>query len=348
MSFHPPRRRRILVLVHEDLIPPQSIEGLSDEQIAPFKTEYDVVATLEQMDHDVRIIGVYSDLGVIRSAIEDFKPHIAFNLLEEFHGESLFDQHVVAYLELLRQPYTGCNPRGLMLAHDKALSKKVLAYHHVHVPNFAVFPMNRKVRRQKKLAFPLIVKSLSAEGSVGISQASIVRDDEKLAERVNFIHEQVQTDAIAEQFIDGREIYVGVLGNQRLQTLQPWELLLKNRKEGPLIATDKVKWDLKYQKRMGVDTMAAKNLPDHVLRQIDRLSKRIYRTLNLSGYARLDYRLTEDERLYLLEANPNPNLSYGEDFAESAEHDGLGYEQLMQRIINLGISYRSIKHPVDQ
>ena len=243
------KKLRILVLMHESLVPPDSIEGLTDKEINPFKTEYDVVVTLKEMGHEVQPLGVASDLGVLRRSILAFKPHITFNLLEEFHGVAVYDQHVVSYLELMKETYTGCNPRGLMLAHDKALSKQILAYHRIPVPDFAVFPMGRKVRRPRKLTFPLLVKSLTEEGSVGIAQASLVHDDGQLAERTEFVHRQLRTDAIAEQFIEGRELYVGVLGNERLQTLPVWELVFtKMPDDVPFIATSKVKWDLEYQK----------------------------------------------------------------------------------------------------
>lgn len=342
MNFPLTKGLRVIVLCHEDLVPPDSVDGLTIEQIQPYQTEYDVVSTLRRMGHDVRPVGLYSDLGVITTIIQDFRPHIAFNLLEEFHGLAVYDQHVVSFLELSKLPYTGCNPRGLTLAHDKALSKKILSFHRINVPRFGVFPMNRKVRRPKLLNFPLLIKSISEDGSAGISQASVVYDDDKLAERVSFIHRQVNTHAIAEQYIEGREIYVAVLGNQRLQTYSPWELLIRKLAEGaPNIATGKVKWDYKYQTKVGVETSAA-NLPPELNREIAHLSKRIYRILNLSGYARLDYRVMNDGRIYLLEANPNPNLSFGEDFAEAARDTGIEYEPLLQKIMTLGLSYRTV------
>ena len=342
MSGYRPRKKlRILVLMHPDFIPPDSIKGMTDEQVAPFKTEYDVCVTLREMGHVVQPLGVSSDLGVIQKAAEEFQPDIAFNLLEEFGGVGVYDAHVVAYLESIHLRYTGCNPRGLMLAHDKALSKMILRYHRMPVPNFAVFPMERKVRRPKKLAFPLFVKSLTEEGSVGISQASIVHDDEKLAERVAFVHRHQHTDAIAEQYIDGRELYVGVLGNERLQTLPPWELLFpKLRADAPRIATNKVKWDEKYQQMIGLDAAAAKDLPEGLEPRIAHLAKRTYRALNLSGYARLDLRLTPEHKVYVIEANPNPQLAYGEELAESADVANVPYEALLQRILNLGLRYR--------
>ncbi len=335
-------KQRIIVLVHKDLVPPDSLEGVPEKDALLYKTEYDVVSTLKTMGHDVVALGLYDDLGVIVRAIEEHKPHVAFNLLEEFHGYPLYDQHVVSYLELMKQPYTGCNPRGLTLAHDKALSKKILSYHRINVPHFAVFPMNRKkTERPRRLKFPLLVKSISEEGSVGIARASVVYDDEKLAERVEFIHRQTTTHAIAEQYIAGREIYVGVIGNQRVQTYTPWELVMPNLPEGaPNIATLKVKWDPAYQKKIGLVTQAA-DLGPELTKRIERLSKRIYRLLFLSGYARLDYRLTDDGQLYLLEANPNPNIAHGDDFAESAAHSGIQYDALLQKIISLGFNYNS-------
>ena len=332
------KKRSILAIMHKDLVPPDSIEGLSEEEIAPYKTEYDVTAALYNLGHEVHSLGVGSDLGVLRQAIQEHKPHIVFNLLEEFDGEAVLDQNVVSYLELLRMPYTGCGPRGMILARDKALSKQILAYHRIPVPDFAVYPRGRTVRRPRRLEFPLIVKSLSEEASLGIAQASLVEDDDKLKERVVFIHEHIGTDAIAEKYIDGREFYIGILGNQRLQVLPIWELLFTKMPEDvPRIATARVKWDVKYQEKRGITTAQAKDLPEGVPEQIVRVCKRIYRCLGLTGYARIDLRMTAEGRIYVLEANPNPQLAYDEDLAESAHAAGISYEQLCQRIVNLGL-----------
>jgi D-alanine-D-alanine ligase len=245
---------------------------------------------------------------------------------------------VASYLELLGVPYTGCNPRGLMLARDKGISKKLLSYHRIPVPEFAVFRMGSAIRRPRRLAFPLIVKSLTKEGSAGIAQTSLVFDDDKLAERVVFIHKRLRTDAIVERYIDGRELYVGILGNARLQVFPVWELLFtKVPEEAPRIATEKVKWDAAYRERHGIKTNLAKALPDALVVRIRNLCKRIYRVLELSGYARIDLRLDPEGRIYILEANPNPQLAYGEDFAESAERAGVSYDGLLQRIVNLAL-----------
>jgi D-alanine-D-alanine ligase len=336
------RKLRVVVLMRKDLIPPETLDGVENKEKEEWRAEYDVVSTLRGMGHDVWPVGVRSELGVIREAIEERQPHVTFNMLEEFDGYPHFDQHVVSFLELMKQKYTGCNPRGLTLARDKALTNKILAYHRIRVPRFAVFPPNRKVEPSRRLIYPLIVKSVSDEGSAGISQASVVRDDEKLKERVEFIHRQNLTSAIVEEYIEGREIYVGVIGNQNLQAYTPWELVIKNLPNGaPAIATGKVKWDVEYQKKIGLETMPAQ-LESRAKKEFERLSKRIYRLLGLSGYARIDYRVTESGRIYALEVNPNPQIAHNEDFADSAEHCSVKYKTLLQKIMTLGMSYDPI------
>lgn len=331
------KKLRLLAVMDEVLVPPDDVKGI-DLTEADWKTEFDVVSSLRELGHEVRCLGVGSDLGVIRNAIAETQPHAVFNLLEDFHDVPIYDQNVASYLELLGVPYTGCNPRGLMLARDKGISKKLLSYHRIPVPEFAVFRMGSAIRRPRRLAFPLIVKSLTKEGSAGIAQTSLVFDDDKLAERVVFIHKRLRTDAIVERYIDGRELYVGILGNARLQVFPVWELLFtKVPEEAPRIATEKVKWDAAYRERHGIKTNLAKALPDALVVRIRNLCKRIYRVLELSGYARIDLRLDPEGRIYILEANPNPQLAYGEDFAESAERAGVSYDGLLQRIVNLAL-----------
>ena len=340
-SRRKPDRWRVLVLMHESLVPPASTGGLSEREIAEFKSEFEVTSALRESGHEVLPLGVLADLGVLRHAIEEFKPHVTFNLLEEFHGVAVYDQHVVSYLELMKRRYTGCNPRGLMLAHDKALSKQVLAFHRIPVPEFAVFPMNRRIVVSRRLRFPLLVKSLTAEGSEGIARASVVHDEAQLRERVEFVHDKLATDAIAERFIDGRELYVGVMGNQRIETLPTWELTFTKAEDTPVIATAKVKWDLDYQEKLGVRWARAEGLDPELEARIHRICKRTYRALYLSGYARIDLRLTPGGDVFVLEANPNPDLSRGGEFAEAAGAAGMPYAAMIERILRLGLSYRA-------
>ena len=337
------KRLRILVLMHEDLVPPDPLNG-QDVAGAEWKTEYDVVSTLRKLGHDVKPLGVKSDLGVLRSAVEDWKPHIAFNLLEEFDGVAVYDQNVVSYLELLHVPYTGCNPRGLMLARDKALSKKLFSFHRIPFPDFMVVPQGRTAKRPKGLSFPLIVKSVTEEASHGISQASIVQDDVKLKERVEFIHANIGTGALIERYIEGREFYVGVMGNGHVHVLPVWELIMDRLPEDARrIATERVKWSRAYQDKYGIRSEEARNLPEGKAEEIQHLAKRVYRALGLSGYARIDVRMDAAGSVYVLEANPNPQISHDEDFSDSAEKDGYPYKDLLQELLNIGLRWQPAK-----
>ncbi len=335
------RKLRVLVLMHPALVPPESLNGYSEKESFAWKTEYDVVTTLKKLGHDVRPLGLQDELMPLRTAITEWEPHIVFNLLEEFHGLAALDQHVVSFLELLQVHYTGCNPRGLVLARDKALSKKLVAYHRIRIPSFSAFPKGRKPRKPKSLTFPLIVKCLNEEASLGISQASIVDSDEKLIERINFIHNNIGSDAIVEEFIDGREIYVGVMGNERLEVLPIWELTFENLAPGaPAIATARVKHNPDYQRKNGIMQQPAEGLSPELGAHIIKTTKRIYRALEMDGYARIDYRLRSNGELYFLEANPNPEIAIREEFASAANEHGMSYPELLQKMINLGLSRR--------
>ena len=211
--------------MHKGLEPPDEKVDKTTALAAEWRMEYDVVRTLKVLGHEIRVIGVHDDLTPISTTMDEFKPTITFNLMEAFDDIVVFDQNVVSYLELLKVPYTGCNPRGLTLSRDKALAKKLMAYHRIPVPDFLVVPLGRQGRScPSGCSIPLIVKSLTYESSTGISQASVVVNDEQLAKRVQFIHDTIMTPAIVEEFIDGRELYCGVMGNDRLQTFPVWEM----------------------------------------------------------------------------------------------------------------------------
>ena len=232
------KKLRVMMVVHYTLVPPDDLKDDKDPRMEKFRTEYDVKNALLKLGHEVQVVGVYDDLAPIRKMNEEWKPHIVFNLLEDFAGNSAFDYYVVSYFEMMRIPYTGCNPRGLLLARDKALTKMILTYHRISTPDFDVFRLGRKISRRRKFSYPLIVKSLTEEGSVGIAKASYVENETQLRERVALIHEKLNGDAIAEQYIDGREFYVTVLGNAKLDVLPIRELVFGNAEPGtPQMAT---------------------------------------------------------------------------------------------------------------
>jgi D-alanine-D-alanine ligase len=332
------KQSRVLVLIHRDLTPR---EGITDPEVNPdWRMEWDVVTHLRKRGHELMLIEVHDDLTPIRQALDEFSPRVVFNLLEDFDDVVVFDQNVVSYLELLRVPYTGCNPRGLTLARDKALARKLHHYHRSPPPDLTEVALDRKPVLPRRLTYPLLVKSLTYAASAGLSQASVVPHDDQLARRVRFIHETLYTPAIVEQFIEGRELYVGVLGNHRLRVFPVWEMSFeKMQGDNWRIATERVKWNVNYQERHGIDTAEA-GLPAEVAARIQHLAKRTYRALELSGYARIDFRMDANGQPYVIEANPNPQLAEQEDFAQSAAKAGVAYPVLLERIMALGVRWQ--------
>ena len=227
------RKLRVLVAMHDVLVPPENAAELPAEETWTYQMEFEVVKTLRALGHEVRVLGVGDELRPVRDACAEWKPHVVFNILTDFHDVVTYEAHFVSFLELLKQPYTGCNPRGIVLAGDKALSKQILAWHRIPCPAFAVFPLRtKKAKLPRRMQFPVIVKSAVQHGSAGISQASVVHTDDELAERVDFLHRTLQTDVVAEQFLHGRELTVSILGNERLEVFPIWELWFDKLPEG--------------------------------------------------------------------------------------------------------------------
>ncbi|MFQ5469286.1 MAG: ATP-grasp domain-containing protein [Gammaproteobacteria bacterium] len=332
------KKLKVMMLVHHTLVPPEDLDSPEDPRINTFLTEFDVKSALLALGHEVKVVGADDDLTPIRDAINTWQPDIVFNLLEEFAGNPAFDYYVVSYLEMMKLPYTGCNPRGLLLARDKSLSKILFSHHHINVPKFHVFNKDRKIKLPGKLVFPMIVKPLMEEGSAGISQASYIENEQQLMERVQMIHESRQGHAIAEQYIDGRELYVTVIGNKRL-TVWPFRELIFNQDNDQIIpiATSRVKWNEKYRDRWNISYEAVNKLPAELTNKISSLCKRAYRILDLNGYARFDLRLQPDGKVFMLEANPNPAIAHNEECAHSANTAGLDYEMFIQHILQLGL-----------
>jgi D-alanine-D-alanine ligase len=328
------RARRVLLLCHETLVPPGGARGYDPKRPPEWRTEFDVLRTLRALGHEVVVHADSRSLERLVAAVRVERPDLVFNLLVEFRERPDFDQHVASALELLGVPYTGCGPRGLTLARDKALSKELLAAQGVDVPRFQVFARGARVRREPSLAYPLIVKSRSEEASLGIARGSLVSGERALARAVRRIHEVVGTDAIAEEYLDGRELYSAVLGGARPRVFPTWELVFRHPGSHPRIATRAVKFSAPLQRRLGVVNRAARLSAAHE-RRVHALARATWEALSLSGYARIDLRLTPAGRLAVLEANPNPELARGEDFADAARAAGLGYPALLTRILAL-------------
>jgi D-alanine-D-alanine ligase len=333
-------KKKLKVLVLFDGSGPTTIDQdfSSEMKTEDWKTEANVMTALEMLGYTAEHLAIFDDLDLLRQKLESFAPDVLFNLVEQFKNKPEFDQHIVSLLEMQGVPFTGCGATGLTLCKDKGISKKILGYHHIHVPNFVVIPRGQRNLRLKNSTFPMVVKPIKDEASYGISQASFVQTDEQLRDRVAFIHDKYNSDAIAEEYIDGRELYVSLMGNTRLKVFPIRELVFGEvPPDEPKIATYKAKWDDEYRKRWALRNEFADRLEPAVATRIGETCKRIYRLLTIEGYARIDLRLTAQDRLYFIEANPNPHLAADEDFALSADKAGLPYPELIDAIIRLGM-----------
>ena len=334
-------KKKLKVLALFDAIRPTGInEDLTAElKTDDWKTEAGVLVALRDLGHTVEHLALFDDLDLLRQKLQSFAPDLIFNLADQFRNNRAFDQHIVSILAMYGVPFTGCGSTGLTLCKHKGISKKILSYHRIHTPAFVIIARGRRIARPRQLRFPILVKPLKEEASLGISQASFVENDEQFKERVQFIHEKYDNDVIAEEYIDGRELYVSILGNHRLQVYPVRELVFREvPPDEPKIATYKAKWDEDYRKRWGLQNQFAEGLEPALVRHIESVCKRIYHLLTIDGYARLDLRLTAANELYFIEANPNPILAADEDFALSAMKTGLSYPQLIERIVRQGLT----------
>lgn len=299
------------------------------------EAEYDVGHALEQNGHETCYVGIRDDVRPLIDRLAAFGPELVFNCCESFRGDSHQEYAVAAVLEMHGYRHTGSSPTALLVARNKSMSKKILAFHGIRVPEFATFGPRDEVVRPSALRFPLIVKPLLEDASIGIAQSSVVLDDAGLAERVRFIHEQFRQAAIAEELIEGRELYVGMVGNAALEILPVVEMHFgRLSKAERRIATYKAKWDVEYRDRHGIRTGFARRLPDEVTAKLRAVAETCFHALWFRDYGRIDLRLTHDREVYVLEANPNPFIADGHEFAMSAEKAGMSYKAFIQRIVD--------------
>ena len=334
-------RKKLKVLALFDAMGPPPADGdLSAElKTEDRKTERNVLDALTKLGHTAEHLVIFDDLDPLRQKLQAFQPDVIFNLADQFKNNRAFDQNIASFLEMQGLHFTGCGSSGLLLCKHKGISKKILGYHRIHVPAFVTIARGKRIARPRKLQFPILVKPLKEEASLGISQASFVETDEQFKERVQFIHEKYDNDVIAEEYIEGRELYVAILGNHRLQVFPIRELVFKEvPPDEPKIATYKAKWDEEYRKRWGLENRFAEGLEPVVVRKIEQTCKRIYRLLTIDGYARIDLRLNPKNEIYFIEANPNPILAEDEDFAQSVQRAGIAYPELINRIMRTAVT----------
>jgi len=300
-----------------------------------FKTYSDIYRALKSNGHNVRLLGIKDDVRPLLDEVEENRPDVVFNVADVFKGKSSFDKNIAWLLEMLGLVYTGGSPANLSLCNNKALSKKILSFHKIKVPNFHSFYKKRPITRpRKRMDLPMIIKPLCEEASRGISLASVIDTDEALRERVLFIHENMQMDAIGEEYIEGREFYVSILGNKRIEALPIREMKFGRISDEEFrIATYKAKWDDKYREKWGIKNVFAGRLPGDWEKKIISVSKRAYRALNLDGYARFDVRVTPEGEVYVIEVNLNPSLEREDEFERSANKAGISFNELIQKLI---------------
>jgi len=303
--------------------------------------EYEVAEALMEYDHEVLLVGVHDDLHHMFERLAQFKPDLVFNCSEAFHERPRLDYIFPALMEAEGYHYTGSPPIALITTRNKAMSKKVLAWHGLRVPKFKTYRVTEDVVEAPDIPFPLIVKPLLEDASAGIAQASVVQDLDALGERVKFIHDNFAQPAIAEEFVEGRELYVSVLGNaDRLELLPIIEMVFDKEKTKPeeRIATKSAKWDVPYRERKGIKNVFARPLSQTAQENIERACRTAFRALWLRDYARIDVRLTEDDEACVVEVNANPFISFGHDTANAAEKAGMDYYAFVDRLVKEALS----------
>jgi len=309
---------------------PEVLQKEEDKQ-----TEADVLACLQRLGHEVETLAVFSDVASIIDRLKTFAPDVVFNLTESFHSNRAHEPNIPALLELMKMRYTGARPDGLMLCKDKALAKKVLAYHRVRVPHFVISTESRPLKRLRRFVFPAFIKPVSEESSDGISRASFARSEEEALERARFIQEKFHCDALIEEYIEGRELYLSVMGNRKLTVFPPREIFFDQvPADEPKFATYQAKWNDAYRKKWGIQNGPARELPAGVEEKLARLARKVYRALKIQGFGRIDVRLTGAGEIVTIEANPNPSLAREDDFAQAAGAAGVDYDTLIQKILD--------------
>ena len=297
-------------------------------------TERDVRKALLENGYDVQLLGLFADVRPLLEAVHEFKPDVIFNLLETFNQVTHWDKNITALIEMLKVPYTGASSSALFLCNDKGLCRKILRFHRLRGPRFHTFYRGHKVWLPKNLRLPCVVKPLAEEASRGISNASVVDDEKSFIERVAMIHERMKMDAIAEEYVEGRELYVSIIGDQRLRVLPPREMTFGQLPEDePRIATYKAKWDNAYRKRWGIKNVFAANLDKELEGRINDVCKRAYRALNIRCYARLDLRVTPAGQVHVIEPNVNPCIARDDELAQSARKVGIDYPSLIRMLV---------------
>jgi len=280
-------------------------------------------------------------------AVAGLECELVFNLTESYAGDDTKDVNLAAYLDLLGLPYTGSGPTGLLLAQDKAVAKRLFTFHGLGTPHFATMYQGR-LHWSDDIHFPVIVKPKREDGSIGIEFSAVVGSIKELMERIDALHADLDSPVLVEEYIEGRELYVSVLGNETPTALPVVELNLSDLPEGtPKIAGTEVKWERGTDAYKKTKLRIPEDLSEETIAELQDVAVRAYRALEVRDYGRVDVRLTPDGKIYILEVNPNPWLHTTAEFALAAKQAGRDYPALIEEIVNVALArYRGRALPV--
>lgn len=296
-----------------------------------------VAASLRERGHRVSTLGVHGDVDHFVRGLRAQKPQLVFNLVEMFGKNVLGDVSVAGTLQLLGLRHTGGGPGELFLRQDKALTKELLAYHNVPFPNYAVFRRDT-FPEAGRLQMPLIVKPLRMDASIGIETSSMVRSTTQLMKRVVAIHEKIRDAALVEEYIEGREFYVGIIGNRKPIAFPPIEVDFSGLPQGmPSILGRRAKWVKSSKEYKGTCSKLAQ-IPADLQQRIEDVSLAAYRALRVRDYGRIDLRLSPTGELYVIEVNASCYLERSSEFAVAAKAAGIGYGDLVNVIARLAMA----------
>jgi D-alanine-D-alanine ligase len=294
----------------------------------------EVFEALEKLGHEPSYLVLDGEDKSLTS-LARHEADLFFNLVESYAGDDTLEMHVAAFLDLLGRPYTGAGPQGLYLAQDKGLAKKLFHFHNIRTPYFATCYQGR-LDHSQDISFPLMVKPASEDGSLGIDKDSVVGSVKELMERIHYVQEEFHLPALIEEYIEGREIYAGVLGNQNPEVLPLIELDLSKLPEGmPKVAGTEVKWEKDSEAYKVTKSAPVEGLDEETTELLSTTALNAYRILKLRDYGRIDMRLTEKGEVYVIEANPNPWLSSTAEFFMAVKKSGRSYTEMIAQIIEL-------------
>ena len=301
--------------------------------------ESNILASLRRLGHDVETMAVFDNVAAVVDKIKSYAPDVVFNQCESFYDNRALEPNIPALLDLMKIRYTGSGPDGLLLCKDKALAKELLSHHHVRVPRFVVSHSSRPLRRLQHFGYPAFVKPVGQESSDGIAKASFVRDEKEAIERLRYLHQKFNADAMIEEYIEGRELYISVLGNRRRVVFPPREIFFEHVPDDePKFATSHAKWNDAYRREVG-DRQRPRRRASRSGAEgpAQARPQRLHMAENPRFWPHR-YSSVPRNEMFVIEANPNPSLAAEDDFAQSANAEGMAYDALIQEILNAALS----------